>query len=190
MTYFKMQKDYKNQRNFVDNEKLYKVFSDWKEKLETNPQTRMPEYIGKCILTIANGFAHYYKFRGYSDAWKENMIGAAIYNCVKYGKNFDHKKYKNPHSYLTQICYMAFINTIPREQAENAVKWRMLLDISGEIDDEDFQQYINQPFLDDVQEKLEKFEESLDAKKSKQQKMLQDIKHKYVPRHKENILGI
>lgn len=182
-------KEYKQQRNYVDNERLYQEFKNWKEKLKENPNARMPEYIGKCILIIANGFQYYYKFRGYSDLWKENMIGAAIHNCVKYGQNFDHEKYKNPHQYLTQICYMAFINTIPKEQAENAVKWKMLIDIQGEIEDEDFQQYINQPFLDDVTLKLEKFEESLEKKKEKIQNSDNQTKDTNLKEY-NNFLGI
>lgn len=190
--------EYKKQRNFIDNKELYEQFKKWKEALKVNPNARMPEYIGKAILIIVNGFIHYYKFRGYQDLWKDQMIADAIYNCVKYSHNFDADKYTNPHAYLTQIAYMAFINRIPKEQTENALKWKMLVEISGEIEDEDFEQHVTSDFLDDISQKLGVFEKSLERKKeniknntksTKSTKSQQVTSNSHNP-SKPNLLGI
>ena len=48
-----------------------------------------------------------------------------VENCVRYCKNFDPQKSKNPFSYFTQIVYYAFLRRIEREKKQTYVKYKV-----------------------------------------------------------------
>jgi len=103
--------------NYVDNAKFLEAIIDRKTTIKQCKKLKIPKpplsnYIGSCILLIAQNLSHLPRFKDYT--YKEEMISDAIENCIKYFDNFD-LKYKNPHAYFTQISYYAFIRRIKKE---------------------------------------------------------------------------
>jgi len=80
------------------------------------------EELGKMFMSIATNYANKGSFAGYT--WKRDMIGEAVYTCVRYAYNFDAKKQKvpNPFAYFTQICYHSFLNFIKKQKKHSKIK--------------------------------------------------------------------
>ncbi len=115
--------------NYIDNKEFYRVMSEYKEKVikakeDGTPMPRVPEYIGKCLLLIANNLGTKGNFSGYS--YIDEMKDDGIENCLKYINNFDHTKYKNPFAYFTTIVYYAFVRRINLEKKEQYIKYKVL----------------------------------------------------------------
>ena len=84
---------------------------------------RIPEYIGKCFLDIANGLSFRPNFINYT--YRDEMISDGIENCIQYCHNFDSEKSKNPFAYFTQIIYYAFLRRIEREKKQSYIKQKV-----------------------------------------------------------------
>ena len=54
------------------------------------------------------------------------MIGDGIENCIRYAKNFNPDKSKNPFAYFTQIIYYAFIRRITKEKKQTSIKQKII----------------------------------------------------------------
>lgn len=54
--------------------------------------------------------------------YKEDFISEAILTVLKYIQNFNPEKTTNAFSYVTQICYHAFINYIKKQKKHSAIK--------------------------------------------------------------------
>jgi len=110
--------------HYVNNTDFYNALIEYKNSVEEainndEPKPRIPEYIGKCYLEIANHLSYNTKFVNYS--YKDAMISDAYTDCVKYVLNFNPtykggKTLKNPFSYFTQICFWAFVRRIKQEK--------------------------------------------------------------------------
>ena len=140
-------KSKKNKDNYIDNQKMYQEMVDYTEKISeynkkikkladnepTPPKPRVSEYIGSCIIMIAQRLATKPNFANY--VHREEMIGDGIENCLMYIDNFDPKKSKNPFAYFTQIIYFAFVRRIQKEKKQMYVKMKMMehLDDKGVI---------------------------------------------------------
>lgn len=114
-------------KNYVDNKKLYSEilkFQTYRNKLieDGKEPPQMPNYIGECINLICENFANSWKFRNYSNAWKEEFIDDAIVDCVKAIYVFDPDQYNNPHAYLTSTAFNSFRNRINIEKKQNYIK--------------------------------------------------------------------
>lgn len=100
---------------YVDNEKLTKELGEWAEIVREDikagrKRTPMTDYIGECVYLISNNMGYKSSFINYS--FKDEMIGDAIENCIKYSKNFDSSKYNNAFGYISKIVYQAFVRRI------------------------------------------------------------------------------
>jgi hypothetical protein len=91
------------------------------------------EKLGGIFISIATNLSNKANFTGYT--WKDEMIGEAIYTCIKYGKNFNPEKSNNGFAYITQICYNSFINYIKKQNRHSEVK-QCLYDKNELLDDE------------------------------------------------------
>lgn len=159
--------------DYVNNTDFMNALVSYKETLKTNPSARIPEYIGKCILDIANRFATRPNFYGYS--FKDEMISDGIENCIQYITNFDPQKSSNPFAYFTQICFYAFIRRIQREKKQSYIKHQLVRDMpleSFDVQEHDDSE-IAQSFMSFIQSNnafdSEAYEKTL-AKKPKKQK--------------------
>ena len=85
---------------------------------------KIPEYIGKCFLDIANGLSFRPNFINYT--YRDEMISDGIENCIQYCHNFNPEKSKNPFAYFTQIIYYAFLRRISQEKKQLEIKNKIL----------------------------------------------------------------
>lgn len=114
-------------RNYVNNADFLEALTNYriacKEAEDSGDRVpQVPEYIGKCILLIAQRLATKPNFSGYS--YKEEMISDGIENCLQYIHNFDPEKSSNPFAYFTQIIWFAFLRRIQKEKKQTYIKFK------------------------------------------------------------------
>lgn len=146
---------------YVDNEKLYNEFVKWHEARQINPDAQMSNYIAQAILDISKGLSKRFNFNRYT--WKEEMIGDAVIICVKYVKNFDHVKYKNPHAYISRLCEQSFRNRIKKEKREIAARLKHFTKEVFDVEMIDAGK-IDYNFYLDINNKVYEYEKSLKTK--------------------------
>lgn len=119
----------KPSNHYVDNAKLYtemiRYFNSYhaaKEKGEALP--KISDYIGECILLIAENLGTNRNFRNYS--YLDDMKADGIENCIRYCHNFDPDKSDKPFAYFTQIIYYAFLRRIEKEHKQAYVKYKTM----------------------------------------------------------------
>lgn len=168
--------------HYVDNKQLYTVILDYKQQLNDalaneQPKPQIPDYVGKCILQIAQRLSTKPNFINYS--YREEMISDGIENCISYFDNFDPSKSDNPFAYFTQIIYYAFLRRIQKEKkqvyikhktAENSMLFNELVETG-----EDGEFVFNPMDFDseNVSDFIKAFEENIDKKKQKRKKGLE-----------------
>lgn len=116
-------------KHYVDNKRMYEVLLEYKTarkkaKKENKPEPPIPNYIGECLLQIANRLSYKPNFANYM--FREEMVGDGVENCINYLNNFDPEKSKNPFAYFTQIIYYAFLRRIDREKRQLYIKHKAL----------------------------------------------------------------
>ena len=118
----------KSTAHYVSNKELFEAMVKFKTECEeadnVGERPKVPEYIGKCILKIANGLSNRPNFINYT--YKDEMISDGIENCLQYVKNFNPEKSKNPFAYFTQIIYYAFLRRIQKEKKQTHVRNKMI----------------------------------------------------------------
>lgn len=160
----------KRSNHYIDNKKFYtemvkyhRMCEDAKAAGEERPI--VPNYVGECIMLIANRLATRPNFVGYS--YRDEMIGDGIENCLTYIHNFNPDKSTNPFAYFTQIIYYAFLRRIQKEKKqlyikhksfENSMVMNTLVDMSPEDQSHFSAAYIN------VNEKLNELVEKFETK--------------------------
>lgn len=117
--------------DYVNNANLYKALCDYKKscrkaKRDKLQKPMIPEFVGKCLLLIAQRLSNHPWFMLYSQHWKEEMIADGVENCVTYLDNFDPKKSQSPFAYFTQITYFSFRRRIEKEKKQQYVKLKSL----------------------------------------------------------------
>ncbi len=109
-----------------------------KAKEEGTEPPRIPEYIGECILKIANRLSHKHNFINYS--YRDDMILDGIENCMHCITSFDPDKSSNPFSYFTQVIYFAFLRRIAKEKKQSYIRGKLIQEMafdSFELQDHD-----------------------------------------------------
>ena len=158
--------------HYIDNKLFYtemvKFWNSCQEaKKNGEPRPAIPNYVGKCIMMIAQRLSTRPNFIGYS--YREEMVGDGIENCLTYIHNFNPEKSSNPFAYFTQIIYYAFLRRIMKEKKQLYVKYKAteqfgLLGEDEMFEDSDgnmrqFQLY------DNISEFIHTFEEAKKKKK-------------------------
>lgn len=92
---------------------------------------QVSDYIGKCILDIAQHLAYKHNFIGYS--FRNEMISDGIENCLRYIDNYDCVNYKNPFAYFTQINFYAFVRRIGKEKKQSMIKAKIIRELPMEM---------------------------------------------------------
>lgn len=170
--------------HYVDNKKLLEEITIYRNKVQEAKKTNtqkppIPEYIGRCVLMIANRLSHKPNFINYS--YRDEMISDGIENCVSYIDNFDPAKSNNPFAYFTQIIYFAFLRRIQKEKkqlyikhktVENSLIMNTLVE-QGELEELDFVPAYVDTDNENIAEFIKSFESSLDKKKEKRKKGLE-----------------
>ena len=106
---------------YVDNDKLLQEIIVYQNSKKAAAEAGLPEpimsnYIGECIINIANRFAYRKNFINYS--YRDEMVSDGIEVCLTGVRKFDHTRFGNPFAYLTQCCYYAFISRIKYEKKQ------------------------------------------------------------------------
>lgn len=172
-------------KNYVDNKKLYSEILKFQinrnKRLEEGKEPpQMPDYIGKCIILICENFANSWRFRTYSNAWKEEFIDDAKVDCVKAVYIFNPDQYKNPHAYLTMTALNSFRNRINIEKKQNYIKHKNFIHL--ELDNTQVEssvsvslsstnEYANK-VIEDFEESVKKRKEKLEQSKDKPSKII------------------
>lgn len=134
--------------HYVDNAFMLEEIKKYRALRKENelnglPEPRIPEYLGECILKIANNLSLKSNFINYS--YREDMILDGIENCIRCINSFDPDKGSNPFAYFTQVIYFAFLRRITKEKKESYIKSRLIRDsfiesfnLQDHDDDEEF----------------------------------------------------
>jgi hypothetical protein len=110
----------KPRKHYVNNPDFYQAIIVYKAKKEIDPNTKVSDYIGVCILQICEKLSTKYNFSGYT--FLSDMVGDGIENCIAAVDNFNPDRTNNPFAYFTQIAWNAFIRRITKESKETYIK--------------------------------------------------------------------
>jgi hypothetical protein len=167
--------------HYVDNKELYKCISAYRDsvieaKLHNTERPRIPNYVGECILMIANRLSTKPNFINYS--YRDDMVSDGIENCICYIDNFDPAKSTNPFAYFTQIIYYAFLRRILKEKKQTYIKHKTLensmllndLYAQGEFSEQEFTPTHIDLEHDSMFDFIKSFEDNLLSKKKKRAK--------------------
>lgn len=166
--------------HYVDNVAFYEALVKRRNDVDNAvanglPNPRVTDFVGKCLMDIANNLSMKHYFRNYP--FRENMIGEAIIHMLKNVDGFDINVTKNPFSYFTQTAYYSFIDTIKFEKRLLATKFKATMfkiavqDVSEH--DEDYNTLIaeeNMPDVGYMSDFLRDYEISLEKKKKASKK--------------------
>lgn len=121
--------------HYVNNAEFLAALVEYrKSRLEAESKglqkPQVPNYVGDCILKIANHLAYKPNFINYS--YRDDMVLDGIENCIQYIDNFNPEKSSNPFAYFTQIIYYAFLRRITKEKKQAYIKGRLIQDMPFE----------------------------------------------------------
>jgi DNA-directed RNA polymerase specialized sigma24 family protein len=161
--------------HYVNNPDFLQALKDYKEKVKAAEASgaerpQVSNYIGECILKIANHLSYKANFINYS--YRDEMISDGIENCLRYVDNFDPEKSSNPFAYFTQIIYFAFLRRIAREKKQSVIKGKMIRDMpfeSFELQDQDEDGHFTNSYIDFMQSNGA-FDDFIERKKDKKAK--------------------
>jgi len=161
--------------HYVNNPDFLQALKDYKAKVkaaeaEGKDRPQVTNYIGECILKIANHLSYKSNFINYS--YRDEMISDGIENCLRYVDNFDPEKYSNPFAYFTQIIYYAFLRRIAREKKQSVIKGKLIRDIpfeSFELQGHDDDGHFTNSYIDFMQSNGT-FDDFIERKKDKKKK--------------------
>lgn len=119
----------KSSEHYVDNKTFTAAVTEYvlKYRVAKANNTQLPRisnYVGECILKIANHLSMKPNFSGYTS--REDMIGDGVENCVMYLHNFNPDKSPNAFAYVTQIIFFAFLRRIQKEKKQRYIKHKMV----------------------------------------------------------------
>ena len=165
-------------QHYVDNMLFFAEMQKWKEKIAEQEEVddlppMVTEYMGECFYKIATHLSYRPNFINYT--YREEMIGDGIENCIRYAKNFNPDKSKNPFAYFTQIIYYAFIRRITKEKKQTSIKQKIIDNTSTktydimEGDDDVYSNTYMEFLRDNLEEK--------DIPKPKRKKSKKGIEH-------------
>lgn len=114
--------------HYVKNKELYAALVEYKQEyLEAQekglPKPKPNDYIGKCIILIAEGLSHRFNFINYS--YRDEMYLDGIENVISGLHNFN-PKYKNAYGYINKILWWAFVRRINKEKHQKKIKDEMI----------------------------------------------------------------
>jgi len=156
--------------NYINNAEFLAAIKEYKLKIKEAeeagfPKPQIPNYLGECILKIANHLSYKPNFINYS--YKDDMILDGIENCINYFDNFDPDKSSNPFAYFTQIIYYAFLRRISKEKKHSYIKNKLIQDMhfdSFDIQEHDEDGQYHNAYIDFMQQNST-FDDSFIAKK-------------------------
>lgn len=160
-------------RHYVDNNKFYEALCERKRHIDAGEPVpkRIEDYIGECIMLIAENVGKRHNFARYS--WRDEMVGDAIVQCTRAIDKFDVEKYQNPLAYFTQCTVYAFLGRMEREQNQVYTKYKSMIEAAtfGKLDSADDEDSAH--ILDNLDVSMEYMIDFIEGYEEKQQKKKQ-----------------
>ena len=161
--------------HYVNNADFLKAISEYRAKVQEAKEKGLEKpmvsnYIGECILKIANHLSYKPNFINYS--YRDDMILDGIENCIQYIDNFDPSKSNNPFAYFTQIIYYAFLRRIAKEKKQSYIKGKLIQDMpfeAFELQEQDETGEFHNAYLEFMQNNHQ-FDDFIERKKEKKKK--------------------
>jgi len=129
-----MSKAKKKNPHYVNNKEFSQAVVDYcihvrECRATDDPPPKVPNYIARCFLRIAEGLSHKSNFIGYT--YREEMVMDAVENCLRAIENYDPDvatRTGNPNAfaYFTQISWYAFLRRIANEKKQQEIKMKYL----------------------------------------------------------------
>lgn len=119
-------------KHYVNNKDFLDAVVAYKELLKEKPDSRVPHYVGECIMKICERLSTNRNFIGYS--FRDEMISDGIENCISAVHLFNPEKTNNPFAYFTQIAWNAFLRRIMKEKKEQYIKHKNMQNTFMDID--------------------------------------------------------
>jgi len=147
-------------KHYVNNADFVEALNQYRTKLEINPNTKIPDYIGICIMKICEKMSTRPNFIMYT--FRDEMVDYAVENCIMAIKNFDpvksvarsRSKTVNAFGYFSWIAWNAFLRKIAEEQKEQYIKHKNMQNMMMEYEDmvggDNFQIYSKSNDLSDT----------------------------------------
>ncbi len=162
--------------HYVNNADFLKAISEYKQQVKEAEEQGLPKpivsnYIGECILKIANHLSYKPNFINYS--YRDDMILDGIENCIQYIDNFDPSKSNNPFAYFTQIIYYAFLRRIAKEKKQAYIKGKLIQDMpfeAFELQEQDETGEFHNAYLEFMQNNHTFDDSFIERKKEKKKK--------------------
>ena len=180
-------KHYVNNREFTL--ALDKYARDCKEaesKNKTKP--RMNNYLGECIMKMAERLSLTPRFRNYS--YRDEMIHNGILAVVKYAHRFNGDKFDNGFAYVTQILFSHFIITIKNEKKKYETNLKLIQEAEvGVIGNSEFNSLANEHARSIADQKLEELENSKDKSEVRNKRSGFALRTGYTKEERENYKG-
>ena len=163
--------------HYVNNAEFLAALIEYRNKVKEaqesgKPKPQIPNYVGECILKIANHLAYKPNFINYS--YRDDMVLDGIENCIQYIDNFNPDKSNNPFAYFTQIIHYAFLRRITKEKKQAYIKGKLIQEMpfeAFELQEGDEGEYHNQ-YLEFMQQHGT-FDDSFIQRKEKKKKKTQ-----------------
>jgi len=110
---------------YVSNKALYQNYLKWYAaidvaKLAGEERPEIPPEILDAMLRISKRLKYKWNFINYT--YHDDMIGDALYDCIRFSDKFDPTRSENPFSYITTICWNAFLRRIDLEKTQTYAK--------------------------------------------------------------------
>lgn len=169
----------------MDNEETYTDICIWKlktyvfkDKEKYKKYTKIPDSVGEAIIKTSEGVAKLNQYRGYS--YLEEMVADGILAIVNGLKNFNEKRYTNPHTYFTTAVINAFLQRIEKEKI-----FRLAM-LNGNYDEIYFSHVGSESPLDINEETIEELNQKRSSiiktiERKKKRKKLQKQKREITP---------
>lgn len=165
--------------NYVNNKDFHEAIVEYRKKVkkcekEGKDPPRIPDFIGSCILKIAQGLSNKPCFSSYS--FKEEMISDAIENAILYFHNYNPEMGQNPFAYFSQISYFAFLRRISREEEIRYSLYKNFQETivnsydTGLLTDSEGNHVLPTQLYDNINDFMERFERKKQDKKLKRKK--------------------
>lgn len=140
----KVKQNYIDNTKFLEEIKVHKAKSKAAKEAGKEPP-RINDYLGECLLKIAQRMSYRPEFIRYS--FVEDMVLDAIENMLTYFDNFDpdhvgtRSGIVTPFGYFSQITYYAFQRRILKEQKYRYTKCKILESVFVSVDGETLEEY-------------------------------------------------
>lgn len=162
--------------HYVNNADFLAAIKDYKRQVNEAEEAglekpQVSNYIGECILKIANHLSYKPNFINYS--YKDDMILDGIENCIQYIDNFDPDKSSNPFAYFTQIIFYAFLRRIAKEKKQSYIKNKLIKEMpfeAFELQEQDEGGSFHNAYLDYMQSNQSDLDDYMEKKSAAKKK--------------------